>query len=96
MRGVRLAQHLLHHTRRQRDGGLREARVAEYERKRGQLLQEAAMIEDAQRSGWELQARKLRLEAEWFEQQVVHPQTESEDTVNVLPVTIIEPWLLIS
>jgi hypothetical protein len=78
MRGVRLAQHLLQHTRRQRDGGLREARVAEYERKRAQLLQEAAMIEDAQRPGWELLSRKLRLEAEWFEQQVAHAQAESE------------------
>ena len=79
MRSVRLAQHLLQYTRRQRDGGLREARVAEYERKREQLLQEAVMIEDSRRSGWELQSRKLRLEAEWFKQQVVLPQMTLSD-----------------
>ncbi len=64
---------------------LREARVAEYERKREQLLQEAAMIEDAQRLGWELLSRKLRLEAEWFDQQVAHSRTESE-IIEKLPI----------
>ena len=71
LKGVRLAQHLLRHARRQRDGRLREARAAEYERKRAELLRDAELLEDARRGGWEHAARRLRLEADWFAQQVL-------------------------